>query len=85
MSLAELADPLHALPADKGALYVDWQARLGTDDVKPRLVSALGLSGARSAAVLHNFNVLAYEDDEGEWYDQQPLLRRVRRPGAGGP
>src|SRR2546425_1103113 len=45
-ALYQQFDPTHPLEADEEALYVDWQKKLGLDDVKIRLAESIALSGS---------------------------------------
>ena len=52
-ALYQQFDPLKPLAANENDLYVDWQREmLGADDVKPRLVNAIALSGDAPVARL---------------------------------
>ncbi len=45
-ALYQQFDPARALEADEEGLYVDWQKKLGLDDVKIRLSQSIALSGS---------------------------------------
>jgi hypothetical protein len=45
-ALYQQFDPARALEADEQELYVDWQKKLGLDDVKIRLAESIALSGS---------------------------------------
>jgi energy-coupling factor transporter ATP-binding protein EcfA2 len=69
-ALTEQFDPLRPLDVDENDLYVDWQAAVGSDDVKARLVNVITRAGKLPVARLFTGHTGTGKTTE---------LRRVKR------
>ena len=78
-ALYQQFDPARPLEADEQTLYVDWQNRLGLDDVKVRLAESIALSGSLPVCRLFTGN-----RGVGKTTELKRIKRRLQEGGAEG-